>query len=46
MVLLSLSAFKFGMICGIGVGAFIGVMSVVVVAVVAADKRRDSDVTE
>lgn len=46
MVLLSLSAFKFGMICGIGVGAFIGVMSVVVVAVVAADKRRDSDITE
>lgn len=46
MVLLSLSAFKFGMICGIGVGAFIGVMSVVVVAVVAADKRRDSDLAE
>lgn len=46
MVLLSLSAFKFGMICGIGVGAFIGVMSVVVVAVIAADKRRDSDITE
>lgn len=46
MVLLSLSAFKFGMICGIGVGAFIGVMSIVVVAVVAADKRRDSDITE
>lgn len=46
MVLLSLSAFKFGMICGIGVGAFIGVMSVVVVAVVAADKRRDSDIAE
>lgn len=46
MVLLSLSAFKFGMICGIGVGAFIGVMSVVVVAVVAADKRRDSDIVE
>lgn len=46
MVLLSLSAFKFGMICGIGIGAFIGVMSVVVVAVVASDKRRDSDITE
>ena len=46
MVLLSLSAFKFGMICGVGLGVFIGVMSVVTVAVVAADKRRDSDITE
>lgn len=46
MVLLSISAFKFGMICGVGLGAFIGVMSVVTVAVIASDKRRDSDIAE
>ena len=43
MVLLSISAFKFGMICGVGLGAFIGVMSVVTVAVIAADNRHKEE---
>ena len=43
MILLSISAFKFGMICGVGLGAFIGVMAVVTVAVIAADKEKKDE---